>query len=110
MGIISNNSDWPDEIYTSFSNGHEQINVYQDSHALPIGFCYDTYMTRSEFDEIDPAERAHSMLKTLWWQTRTKPRFPPYCATMMPRWMVRSAKENKYADMGQAPRSLHRCV
>ena len=22
-------------------------------------------MTRSEFDEIDPAERAHSMLKTL---------------------------------------------
>ena len=28
---IRNNSDWPDEIYTSFSNGHEQINVYQDS-------------------------------------------------------------------------------
>lgn len=107
---IRNNSDWPDEIYTSFSNGHEQINVYQDSHALPIGFCYDTYMTRSEFDEIDPAERAHSMLKTLWWQTRTKPRFPPYCATMMPRWMVRSARKTSMPTWTSAAKPAPMCL
>ena len=96
---IRNNSDWPDEIYTSFSNGHEQINVYQDSHALPIGFCYDTYMTRSEFDEIDPAERAHSMLKTLVVADKDEATVSTILRHYDAALDGKISQENKYADM-----------
>ena len=96
---IRNNSDWPDEIYTSFSNGHEQINVYQDSHALPIGFCYDTYMTRSEFDEIDPAERAHSMLKTLVVADEDEATVSTILRHYDAALDGKISQENKYADM-----------
>ena len=96
---IRNNSDWPDEIYTSFSNGHEQINVYQDSHALPIGFCYDTYMTRGEFDEIDPAERAHSMLKTLVVADEDEATVSTILRHYDAALDGKISQENKYADM-----------
>ena len=96
---IRNNSDWPDEIYTSFSNGHEQINVYQDSHALPIGFCYDTYMTRSEFDEIDPAERAHAMLKTLVVADEDEATVSTILRHYDAALDGEISQENKYADM-----------
>lgn len=62
---VREDDNWIGELYASYSNGNKTIYVYRDPNALPIGFCYDTYMTRSEFDAIDPAERAHAMLKTL---------------------------------------------
>ena len=59
-------ADAPDDsAWMSYSNGSQQVNIYEDTSALPIGFCYDTYMTGSELEAIEPAERAHAMLKTL---------------------------------------------
>ena len=76
-----------------------QINVYQDSHALPIGFCYDTYMTRSEFDEIDPAERAHSMLKTLVVANEDEATVSTILRHYDAALDGKISQENKYADM-----------
>lgn len=39
--------------------------VYEDSLALPIGYTYDCYITRSEFETLDREIRALTMLKTL---------------------------------------------
>lgn len=39
--------------------------VYEDPEALPVGFAYDTYVTRSEFDAVESSERAMAMLHTL---------------------------------------------
>ncbi len=39
--------------------------VYEDPDALPVGFAYDTYITRSEFDKIASSERSLAMLHTL---------------------------------------------
>ena len=38
---------------------------YENERALPIGFAYDTYMTKSQFEQIDPQLRAMVMLTTL---------------------------------------------
>lgn len=46
------------------SNG-QLMYFYENENALPIGFTYDTYMTRSEFQTIDPSIRPVVMLKTL---------------------------------------------
>lgn len=59
------NDIWPDPLYTTYSNGHEQIRVYESDSALPIGFCYDTYMTRSELEQIDPSARGYALLKAI---------------------------------------------
>ena len=39
--------------------------VYEDESIPPIGFTYDTYMTRSEFDATTSSDKAILMLKTL---------------------------------------------
>ncbi len=39
--------------------------VYERENALPIGYTYDTYMTRSELDNYDLDVRAKVMLQTL---------------------------------------------
>lgn len=39
--------------------------VYEDQLALPIGFTYTSYITRSEFETLDKDIRALTMLKTL---------------------------------------------
>ncbi len=39
--------------------------VYEKNEIPPIGFTYNTYMTRSEFDETVPSFKAILMLKTL---------------------------------------------
>lgn len=46
------------------SNGQILIQ-YENDNALPIGFTYDTYMTRSEFETFEPYQRTIAMLKTL---------------------------------------------
>lgn len=38
---------------------------YVLENALPVGYTYNTYMTRSEFENIEPSKRALMMLKTL---------------------------------------------
>ncbi|MCR1839480.1 YfhO family protein [Murimonas intestini] len=48
-----------------YTNGNQTINVYVDDNTLPIGFTYNTYMTKSEFLQLDSSLRALAMLKTL---------------------------------------------
>lgn len=43
---------WPQEHKYMFNNGSKDIFVYEEENALPIGFTYDTYLTRSVFEEI----------------------------------------------------------
>lgn len=53
------------EIYR-FYNGAKMIYVYEDDAALPIGFTYDSYMTRSFYEEyVDDELKAMAMLRTL---------------------------------------------
>ena len=52
-------------LLNQLDNGNYQLYFYEDVNALPIGFTYDTYMLRSEFDQIKPQMRAYAMLKTL---------------------------------------------
>lgn len=56
---------WSDPLFHTFNNGYRDIYIYHDEKALPIGFTYDTYMTKSEFEKIDSALRGMAMLKTL---------------------------------------------
>ncbi len=48
----------------SYSNGNETLRLY-DTRSLPIGFSYDTYMLKSDFEELDSSIRAVAMLKNL---------------------------------------------
>ena len=45
--------------------GVNEKKVYELESALPIGFTYDTYMLKSEFEKISTEQRALAMLKTL---------------------------------------------
>ncbi len=47
------------------SSGSKTYYVYQDESVPPIGFTYDTYMTRSEFMKTTDTTRCIVMLKTL---------------------------------------------
>lgn len=46
------------------NNGSQDIWIY-DSRQLPLGFSYNTYMTREEFLKLDPEVRACAMLNSL---------------------------------------------
>lgn len=46
------------------SNG-QVMYLYENEKALPIGYTYDSYITRSEFEQYDKKLRALVMLKTL---------------------------------------------
>lgn len=46
------------------SNG-QTMYIYENEKALPIGFTYDTYMLRSEFEALEREVRPSAMLKTL---------------------------------------------
>ncbi|WP_075721218.1 YfhO family protein [Roseburia sp. 499] len=37
--------------------------LYQNNNSLPLGFCYDKVISSSMFEEMDPLERAESLLK-----------------------------------------------
>jgi uncharacterized membrane protein YfhO len=39
--------------------------VYDNENALPIGYTYDTYMTKDEYESLDNSIKATAMLKTL---------------------------------------------
>lgn len=44
---------------------NEQYYLYEQENSLNIGFTYDTYLTKSEFKQINPEKRALVMLQTL---------------------------------------------
>lgn len=46
-------------------NGTHMVYLYEDIYALPLGFTYDLYMTRSEFITYPVEERAAIMLRVL---------------------------------------------
>ncbi len=48
-----------------YHNGSREFYVYNDAQALPIGFTYRFYMTRSEFDRLEPRVRSRAMLHAL---------------------------------------------
>lgn len=69
---INNSPDGPEgmrqllsEKYTINSTENGRLTVSEDSTVVPVGFTYDTYMTRSEFDKVPPEERAVAMVNTL---------------------------------------------
>ena len=43
----------------------EKQYVYENPNTLPIGYTYDTYMTKSNFMELSPELRSLAMIKTL---------------------------------------------
>lgn len=67
-------------------------------------------MTRSEFDEIDPAERAHSMLKTLVVADEDEATVSTILRHYDAALDGKISQEKQVCRHGQAPRSLHRCV
>ena len=58
--------EWKDDkCVKHYHNGNNDVYMYIDDKALPIGFTYDTYMTRSEYANVDGKYTALAMLKTL---------------------------------------------
>ncbi len=54
-----------DDLIGIYDNGSDYIYLVEDYYALPIGFTYDRYITRSEFLEIPVESRAIAMLTSL---------------------------------------------
>ncbi len=52
-------------LITEFTSGDITLGVYDDYYAQPIGFAYDTYITKSEFLELPSEDRAIAMLNDL---------------------------------------------
>lgn len=62
---VSENLNLEIEKKLDVEGGITEKTVYEIKDALPIGFTYNTYMTKSEFEKILPENRALAMLKTL---------------------------------------------
>lgn len=56
------NSTMPGYAYTSKTNG---FRVYKNQNYIPMGFTYDSYMLRSEFDQVPGDDKEMLLLKTL---------------------------------------------
>lgn len=39
------------------------ISVYENEHALPLGYCFESYLSESDFDALSLAERQAAMLQ-----------------------------------------------
>ncbi len=61
--ITDNN--WIDGCYVVDNNGVNDIYLFEEPYALPIGFTYDSYITQREFYDLPYEERAKAMLRTL---------------------------------------------
>lgn len=48
-----------------YDNGSRKVYVYEEYHAIPIGFTYDSYILESEFKELKAEIAARVMLRTL---------------------------------------------
>ena len=38
------------------------VNLYENKNVFPFGYTYDTYMTRSQYDKLKPAQKEEAML------------------------------------------------
>ncbi len=47
------------------NNGNKNIYIYEDYSALPIGFTYDSYITKSEFEQVSPEIMSYVMMRVL---------------------------------------------
>lgn len=54
-----------DTPYKVIDNGSKNVYIYEDRNALPIGFAYDTYILKSEFDTLQPEILSWVMMRTL---------------------------------------------
>ncbi len=54
-----------DHLIGVYDNGSDKVYMVEDYYALPIGFTYDRYILRSEFDRIPAESRAIAMLTSL---------------------------------------------
>ncbi len=52
----------PDQI---INNGNRDIYIYEDINALPVGFTYNSYITKTEFAVLDPGILSRVMMRTL---------------------------------------------
>lgn len=59
---VDGKTKMPDWTYFDTQNGYY---IYKNDHFIPMGFFYDSYITRSEYDALAPNERQFALLKTL---------------------------------------------
>jgi len=50
--------------------------VYKNPYALPLGYTYSNYVTRSEFDELEPLAKQEALLQTAVLETIPSQSFP----------------------------------
>lgn len=64
--VVSSTEGLPFPLVQTLSNSNGQVQyVYENEMALPIGFTYNAYITRSELEEIEETMRPYVMLKAL---------------------------------------------
>ena len=51
--------------YKVVDNGDRDIYIYEDKNALPIGFTYDSYISKSEFETLPSEIMSWVMMRTL---------------------------------------------
>lgn len=62
---LTQNEDNNGKLVKAYEEGSEKYYLYQMENSLNIGFCYDSYIVRSEFERLEPSVRALTMLRTL---------------------------------------------
>lgn len=65
VGYYVMNEPWAFPAERQYDNGNQEIYVYRGTYMLPIGFTYNTYMLKSDYDDVDDDLKALAMLKTL---------------------------------------------
>lgn len=64
VGHVVSNVELEKEAEKVYNNGWQDIWVY-NTEKLPIGFAYDKYMLKKDFEKLDSEVRASAMLDTL---------------------------------------------
>ena len=59
---VDGETKMPDWTYYDTQNGYY---IYENDRFIPMGFFYDSYITRSEYDSLDQDERQFALLKAL---------------------------------------------
>ena len=63
--IVTRDYYGEDYVFNFRNSNQQEFLVYENRLALPIGFAYDTYMTRSEYDAIDRSLKSVAMIAAL---------------------------------------------
>lgn len=51
------------QLYQTVDDGDSPIKIYENKYALPLGFTYDTYLTREEYDALTPLQKQEAMMQ-----------------------------------------------